>query len=51
MLESENIAEAYELMEFAMLIEEFRVNRFAPEIKIPLKVSAQRLEEAWQKLQ
>ncbi len=51
LLESENIAEAHELMEFAMLLEEFRVNRFAPEIKTPVKVSAQRLEEAWQKLQ
>jgi ATP-dependent helicase HrpA len=51
MLESERIAEAYELMEFAMLLEEFRVNRFAPEIKTPGKASAQRLEEAWQKLQ
>ena len=51
MLESDSIAEAYELIEFAMLLEEFRVNRFAPEIKTPGKVSAQRLEEAWQKLQ
>ena len=51
MLESGNIAEAYELVEFAMLLEEFRINRFAPEIKTPRKVSAQRLEEAWQKLQ
>ncbi len=51
LLESENIAEAYELLEFAMLLEEFRINRFAPEIKVPQKVSAQRLEDAWLKLQ
>jgi ATP-dependent helicase HrpA len=46
-----NIPEAFELLEYAMQLEEFRVNRFAPEIKTPVKVSAQRLEEAWQKLQ
>ena len=51
LLESENISEAYGLLEFAMLLEEFRVNRFAPEIKTPQKISAQRLEEAWQNLQ
>lgn len=34
-----------------MLLEEFRVNRFAPEITVPQKVSARRLEEAWQTLQ
>ncbi|MBN2685049.1 MAG: ATP-dependent RNA helicase HrpA [Pontiellaceae bacterium] len=51
LLESENISEAYGLLEFAMLLEEFRVNRFAPEIKTPQKISAQRLDEAWQKLQ
>ncbi|MEE9367392.1 MAG: ATP-dependent RNA helicase HrpA [Pontiella sp.] len=47
MLESEDISSAYDLLEFAMLLEEFRVNRFAPEIKTPIKISAQRLEEAW----
>jgi len=47
LLESEDIGSAYELLEFAMLLEEFRVNRFAPEIKTPVKVSARRLEEAW----
>ncbi len=50
LLESDNIAGAFDLIEFAMLLEEFRVNRFAPEIKTPVKVSAQRLEEAWAKL-
>ncbi|WP_372846304.1 ATP-dependent RNA helicase HrpA [Pontiella sp.] len=47
LLESDDIASAYGLLEFAMLLEEFRVNRFAPEIKTPVKVSSQRLEEAW----
>ena len=51
LLESDNISQAYGLLEFAMLLEEFRVNRFAPEIKTPQKISAQRLEEAWQNLQ
>jgi ATP-dependent helicase HrpA len=47
LLEHTDISSAYDLLEFAMLLEEFRVNRFAPEIKIPVKVSAQRLEESW----
>jgi ATP-dependent helicase HrpA len=50
LLESDNITEAFDLIEFAMNLEEFRVNRFAPEIKTPMKVSAQRLEEAWKTL-
>jgi ATP-dependent helicase HrpA len=50
LLECDDIASAYDLLEFAMLLEEFRVNRFAPEIKTPKKVSAQRLEEAWKKV-
>ncbi len=51
LLESDDITSAYDLLEFSMLLEEFRVNRFAPEIKVPVKVSAQRLEEAFQLLQ
>ncbi|MCF7849420.1 MAG: DUF3418 domain-containing protein, partial [Kiritimatiellales bacterium] len=50
MLETENLCEAHDLIEFAMLVEEFRVNRFAPEIKTPAKVSAQRLDAAWNEL-
>jgi ATP-dependent helicase HrpA len=50
LLECEAIGSAHGLIEFAMLLEEFRVNRFAPEIKTPVKVSAQRLEEAWSNL-
>ncbi|MEN7972984.1 MAG: ATP-dependent RNA helicase HrpA [Verrucomicrobiota bacterium] len=49
LLECDNIATAHDLLEFAMMLEEFRVNRFAPEIKTPVKVSAQRLEEAWKR--
>ncbi len=51
LLACDDISGAYGLLEFAMLLEEFRVNRFAPEIKTPVKVSAQRLDEAWQTLQ
>jgi ATP-dependent helicase HrpA len=51
LLECDDISSAYGLLEFAILLEEFRVNRFAPEIKTPGKISAKRLEEAWQKLQ
>ena len=50
LLACNDIGAAYDLIEFSMLLEEFRVNRFAPEIKTPAKVSAQRLEEAWAKL-
>jgi len=47
LLECDDIGSAHDLIEFAMLLEEFRINRFAPEIKTPVKVSAPRLEEAW----
>jgi ATP-dependent helicase HrpA len=47
LLECDDIGSAFELIEFAMLLEEFRINRFAPELKTPVKVSARRLEEAW----
>ena len=50
MLDCDDIAASSELLELAMLLEEFRVNRFAPEIKTPVKVSAQRLEEAFNAL-
>jgi ATP-dependent helicase HrpA len=51
LLECDDISTAYPLLEFAMLLEAFRINRFAPEIKTPGKVSAKRLEEAWHELQ
>jgi ATP-dependent helicase HrpA len=47
LLECDDIGSAHDLIEFAMLLEEFRVNRFAPEIKTPAKISAKRLEEAY----
>jgi ATP-dependent helicase HrpA len=50
LLECDHIAKAYHLIEFAMQLEEFRINRFAPEIKTPVKISAQRLEQAWTEL-
>jgi ATP-dependent helicase HrpA len=40
-----NIATAHDLIECAMLLEEFRVNRFAPEIRTPVKASAKRLDQ------
>ena len=45
-----DISSAYALLEFAMLLEEYRVNRFAPEVKIPIKISAARLEEVWKSI-
>ncbi len=48
LLANEDISSAHDLLELAMLLEEFRINRFAPEIKTPRKISAQRLEEAFQ---
>lgn len=50
LLQRDSIAASHDLLEFAMLLEEFRVNRFAPEIGTPEKVSAQRLEQAWSAL-
>ena len=49
LLECDDIDAAHGLLEFAMLLEEFRVNRFAPEIKTPVKTSPRRLDEAWEK--
>jgi ATP-dependent helicase HrpA len=36
-----------ELEEFGWLVEEFRVQTFAPELKTAVPVSAQRLQDAW----
>jgi ATP-dependent helicase HrpA len=51
LLESDNVAGAYELLELAMMIEEFRINRFAPEVRTDGKVSAKRLEKMFQTLE
>ena len=48
LLACKKISDAYELLELALLIEEFRINRFAPEIQTPVKVSAKRLDAAFQ---
>lgn len=50
LLACDQITEAYELIECTMLLEEFRVNRFASEIKTPIKASAKRLSKAFDKL-
>ena len=39
-----------ELAEFAWLVEELRVQTFAPELKTAVPVSAQRVEDAWARL-
>ena len=39
-----------ELDEFGWLVEEFRVQTFAPELKTAVPVSAQRLQELWSRL-
>ena len=46
-LAADNPAESRRLIELAMLLEEFRINRFAPEVKTDGKISPRRLEEAF----
>lgn len=41
---------AFDLHEFALLLNEFRIAQFAPEVRPLEKVSVKRLEEAWEKL-
>lgn len=45
LLECANISSAGNLLEIAMRLEEFRINRFAPEVGTDGKASAKRLEE------
>jgi ATP-dependent helicase HrpA len=47
MLACKNLSESCDLIELAMLLEEYRINRFAPEIGTPAKVSEKRLNEAF----
>jgi ATP-dependent helicase HrpA len=47
LLASDNLAHAYELNELAMMLEEFRISRFAPEVGTDGKISAKRLETAF----
>ncbi|QHI69669.1 ATP-dependent RNA helicase HrpA [Tichowtungia aerotolerans] len=51
LLASDDLTNAHELTELAMMIEEFRINRFAPEVGTDGKISAKRLEEKFQSLQ
>ena len=51
LLASTDLANAHELTELAMMIEEFRINRFAPEIGTDGKISAKRLDSAFQTLE
>ncbi|MCU0858649.1 MAG: ATP-dependent RNA helicase HrpA, partial [Pontiellaceae bacterium] len=50
-LRCKEISKACDLIELAMMLEEFRINRFAPEIGTPVKISAKRLEEFFQALE
>jgi ATP-dependent helicase HrpA len=51
MLACGDISHAWDLLELAMLLEEFRVNRFAPEVGTAVKVSAKRLDKQFQTLE
>ena len=41
---------AFDLKEFWLLLEEFRIMQFAPEVRPLEKVSVQRLQETWNRL-
>lgn len=42
---------AYRIMEFARLLQEFRIKVFAPEINVPEKVSAKILDQKWSEIE
>ena len=46
-----NPEHAYGIMEFARLLQEFRIKVFAPEISIPEKVSAKILDQKWAEIE
>ncbi len=46
-----NLSEAYDIIELAMMLEEFRINRFAPEVRTDGKISAKRLDKKFQALE
>lgn len=50
LLACDDLTNAHELTELAMMIEEFRINRFAPEIGTDGKISAKRLDAAFHSL-
>jgi ATP-dependent helicase HrpA len=45
LLACEDLTGAHDLTELAMMLEEFRINRFAPEVRTDGKISAKRLEQ------
>jgi ATP-dependent helicase HrpA len=45
LLDCRQLSGAWQLIELAMMLEEFRINRFAPEVGTPFKISAKRLDE------
>ncbi len=48
-LAKEDLSAAYDLLELAMMLEEFRINRFAPEVRTDGKISAKRLEKMFER--
>ncbi|MBC8207452.1 MAG: ATP-dependent RNA helicase HrpA [Kiritimatiellales bacterium] len=50
LLANANLAAAYDLLEMAMMLEEFRINRFAPEVRTDGKISAKRLDKKFHSL-
>jgi ATP-dependent helicase HrpA len=50
LLASQDLSNAYDLIELAMSLEEFRINRFAPDVRTDGKISATRLEKKFQTL-
>ena len=51
LLARDDLATAYDLIELAMMLEEFRINRFAPEVRTDGKISAKRLDKKFQALE
>ncbi len=51
LLASDDLSNAHDLTELAMMLEEFRINRFAPEVRTDGKISAKRLEKKFQSLE
>ena len=45
LLACDDLSSAFDLTELAMMLEEFRINRFAPEVRTDGKISAKRLEK------
>jgi len=50
LLACDDLSSAFDLTELAMMLEEFRINRFAPEVRTDGKISAKRLEKVFHSL-